>query len=254
MKPKYLILFATAGLLILTWWLFQPSGASQVSGTSQGVVDNTTPALPAEGFNKQAHSLTDPNSIWVVINKDRPLPDGWAPADLAVPNVKLSASVNAEPMHLRQPAVEALETLFTAAIKANASLMLFSGYRSQALQASLYNSYVKRDGQAAADRYSARPRYSEHQTGLAADVAPADGSCTAEQCFANTTAGKWLAAHSYQYGFIIRYQEGKESLTGYEYEPWHIRYVGKTLALELHKRGETLEQFFGLPLATSYRN
>ena len=129
-------------------------------------------------------------------------------------------------------------------------MKVISGYRSQYTQTSVYNSYAQKDGVTAADRYSARPRYSEHQTGLAADLG--NGTCDLEICFGNTSAGKWLESNAHKYGFIIRYPKGKESLTGYQYEPWHLRYVGKELAIQIYKTNQTLEQFFGLPPSQSY--
>ena len=119
-------------------------------------------------------------------------------------------------------------------------LFVCSGFRSYTYQASLYNNYVNRDGRAAADTYSARPGHSEHQTGLAIDVNSTDGS------MATSPEGIWLAAHCAEYGFIIRYPQGKEEITGYMYEPWHVRYVGKELAAELTENGLTLEEYFGL--------
>jgi len=130
--------------------------------------------------------------------------------------------------------------------------MLASGYRSYSDQASVYSAYVSQSGVAQADTFSARPGHSEHQTGLAADIEPLSRTCEVEQCFENTKEGQWLAANSYKFGFVIRYQKNTQDLTGYEYEPWHVRYVGKYLALKLYRSGQTLEQFFSLPAYTTY--
>lgn len=115
-----------------------------------------------------------------------------------------------------------------------------SGFRSYETQEGLYDSYVARDGQEAADRYSARPGSSEHQTGLAIDLN--DVSDT----FGETPEGQWVAAHAAEYGFILRYPEGKEDATGYMYEPWHIRYVGEEFAQRLTDSGLCLEEYFGI--------
>ena len=156
-------------------------------------------------------------------------------------------------MQVRTDTAAALEALFAGAKAAGVPLMLSSGYRSYAYQTSLYNGYVAAHGQAQADTFSARPGYSEHQTGWAVDVEPLNQQCDVDQCFANLPEGKWVAAHAYEYGFIVRYTADKVGVTGYSYEPWHIRYVGKPLALELHQKGiETLEEFFGLPAVTGY--
>ena len=87
---------------------------------------------------------------------------------------------------------------------------------------------------------------------MAADIEPYDRRCEISDCFADTPEGKWLAKKSYKFGFILRYPKGKENLTGYRYEPWHFRYIGKELAAEINKAGQTLEQFFGLPAYTNY--
>lgn len=122
------------------------------------------------------------------------------------------------------------------------NLWIASGYRSYATQKRLYNNYVSSDGKEAADTYSARPGYSEHQTGLAFDLN------SVEESFANTDEGKWVKDNCYRYGLIIRYPKGKESITGYIYEPWHLRYVGVELATKLYNDGNwiTLEEYFGV--------
>lgn len=198
-------------------------------------------------FDKNKYSLSDPTSIWVVVNKNRALPNNYQPADLVVPNVRLAGSALSENMHLRRVTARALEDLFTAAAGQKINLKLGSGFRSQVSQSTLYHSYVVSVGQTEADRASARPGHSEHQTGFAIDVEAADGVCNIQQCFANTAEGKWLATNAYKYGFIIRYPNGKETITGYEYEPWHIRYVGVELSSQMRRTGVlTLEEFFGL--------
>ena len=112
-------------------------------------------------------------------------------------------------------------------------------------QDSVYKKEVATYGQAKADTQSAKPGYSEHQTGLAIDVG--GGGCGIEDCFGETAEGKWLASNAYSYGFIIRYQAGKESITGYRAEPWHIRYVGTELSVEMNNTGiQTLEEFFNI--------
>lgn len=129
-----------------------------------------------------------------------------------------------------------------------ASLTVVSPYRSYSTQVATYNGWVSRLGKEQADRQSARPGYSEHETGLAVDIDTA-----ISQSFGATPAGRWLATNMHKYGFVLRYPDGFEPVTGYEYEPWHFRYVGVALATEMHDTGiQTLEQFFGLPDAPSY--
>ncbi len=210
---------------------------------------DTTPAekpdsrpAPAS-FNKNKYSYNDVTSIWVVVNKQRPLsPQTYAPADLV--------SVGGG-QQIRAEAAAALQQLVAGAKQQNLAIAALSGYRSYNTQVSVYNAEVKNYGQAVADSESARPGTSEHQTGLAIDVG--GGGCGIEDCFGNTAEGKWLAAHAYEYGFIIRYTSDKQAITGYRAEPWHIRYIGVELSGEMHKQGiTTLEEFFGLPAAPNY--
>lgn len=205
------------------------------------------------GFNKKQYSLDDPNSIWVIVNKKRPLPNNFAPGDLVVPNVALRLDASQSEMKVRQTTADALEALFAAAkAEAGYDLTLASGFRSQEAQTALYNYYSQAKGQTAADTDSARPGYSEHQTGLAVDIGRADQQCDVQACFADTPEGKWLAANAYTYGFIMRYLPGQQAVTGYVAEPWHFRYVGKELAAQLHENPQPLETFFGLPAAPDY--
>ena len=122
------------------------------------------------------------------------------------------------------------------------NIYISSGYRSYSYQDKIYNNYVSISGKDKADTYSARPGHSEHQTGTCFDLNTIDDS------FANTNEGRWVNENAYLYGFIIRYPKGKESITGYQYESWHLRYVGKELATRLYHDGdwETLEEYYGI--------
>jgi D-alanyl-D-alanine carboxypeptidase len=235
---------------VVAWWHFNRPAAAPIAISSPPKTTQTSLAT----FNKSQYSLTDPTSPWVVTNKLNHLtPADYAPADLTAPDMptRLNAS-NAE-MQIRAEAAMALKHLAADATSAGYNLLLSSGYRSYVTQVTVYNGYVASRGQTAADTDSARPGHSEHQTGWAADLGVTDGTCLLQQCFGNLPAGKWLAASAYKYGFIIRYPADKTTVTGYSYEPWHIRYVGTTLAQEMHTQGiTTLEEFFGLPAAPDY--
>lgn len=245
LSKKVLLALIIAAALVASLWFYD--GAKAPGHTDQPI-DSSKPAA----FDKSQHSLTDPNSIWVVVNKRFALPADYAPADLTVPKVPLRVPGN-ESMQLRREAAGALERMFKAAANQDLDLMLSSGYRPYSYQVGLYNSYVKSQGQAAADTFSARPGHSEHQTGLAADIEGTDRKCELLACFAATPQGQWLAANSYKYGFIIRYPKGLEAITGYEAEPWHIRYVGVGLSKEMHAQNvKTLEQFFGVAGGKQY--
>ena len=179
----------------------------------------------------------------LLIDKSHPLePHDYTPPELVVPRVFLAETPDNNPeMRLAAPAAAALTNLLTAAESDGITLALSSGYRSYSDQAALYAS-----GSVASEAV-ARPGYSEHQSGLAADVIPYNYFCAAQGCFALSRAAAWLGLNSYRYGLIVRYPLYKEASTGYEYEPWHLRYVGIPLAERLHVTGQTLEEFYGLP-------
>ena len=158
---------------------------------------------------------------------------------ILIVNKKYSLPSNYNP-GVDNESANALNILQRGASQAGYSMPLLSGFRSYETQKVLYNSYVAVDGVDVADTYSARPGHSEHQTGLAFDVGELDYG------YGDTSAGTWLREHAHEYGFIIRYLKGKESITGYTYEPWHIRYVGVSVATEIYNRGITLEEYLGI--------
>lgn len=138
---------------------------------------------------------------------------------------------------MNSEAMAAFESMKKAAATDGINLFIVSGFRSYSYQANLYKNYVARSGQAEADRFSARPGHSEHQTGLAMDLNSASSS------FAGTKEAIWLANNSYRFGFIVRYPKGKESITGYMYEPWHMRYLGIENAAKVYASGLCLEEY-----------
>lgn len=197
-------------------------------------------------------SLTDPASPWVVVNKHRPLaPADYAPADLVSPAVGISAS--GESALLNSTTAAAAEAMFAAAARDGAVMVLASGYRSYATQVSTYNGYVAARGQADADTASARPGYSEHQTGWSFDIADGGGACAFQPCFAEQPAAVWAKANAHRFGFVVRYPWMFHETTGYYYEPWHLRYIGVEAATDMSARGiATLEEYFGVGAAPGY--
>ena len=188
--------------------------ATEAGPETLPTVDNGNAPAPVEG------QITYIDGI-LVVNKTYPLPADYNPG--------------VDPV-----AQDALWTMISAASADGLSIWARSGFRSYSDQSWQYNVYVERDGAAVADTYSARPGHSEHQSGLAFDMNSLD------LAFADTAEGKWLAANSYKYGFIIRYPAGKEHITRYMYEPWHVRYVGVELATEIHVLGVCLEEYLGI--------
>ena len=167
---------------------------------------------------------------------EKPKTQGTYIKGILIVNKKYSLPANYNP-GVDQTASTALKQLQQAASTAGHNIPLISGFRSYSRQQTLYNNYVARDGQALADTYSARPGHSEHQTGLAFDVGKLDDN------YGSTPAGIWLKENCHKYGFILRYPKGKESITGYQYEPWHIRYVGVEHATKIMNQNITLEEY-----------
>lgn len=220
------------------------STADSTEDSAQSSNQSTATSTPvADG------SINDSNSISVVVNKLRPLnPAEYAPADLST---VVGPDGSSYPP-LRQSAARAAEQMMAAASAAGVNLRIVSAYRDYHTQVGLWQSYANRDGAQAADRYSARAGHSEHQTGLAADFDDYAG-CNLSACFGETKGGIWLAANAPDYGFVLRYPQGKEHITGYIYEPWHFRYVGVEIATDMRNRQiSTLEEYYGLPAAPGY--
>ncbi|MNW42004.1 D-alanyl-D-alanine carboxypeptidase [compost metagenome] len=189
-------------------------------------------------------AAADANSVAVLVNKEFALPEDHVPTDLVYPDVRFTFKEKIEKRMMRSEAAAALEKLFAGAEEDGIYLAGVSAYRSHSTQTSLFNRYVAKDGEEKAKTYSAVPGHSEHETGLSIDVSGSDGKCAAEDCFGDTKEAKWLAEHVGEYGYIIRYPEGKESITGYKYEPWHLRYVGVEIATDIVDNNITLEEYY----------
>ena len=186
------------------------------------------------------------DSLTVVVNKQFSLPADYIPEDLVVPDVLFNFNHYDEKKLLRQVAATALEDLFNAAKKEGLTFYAISGYRSYDRQKQIYDSNIATKGAEYTNRYSAMPGHSEHQTGLSMDVSTTSIGNRLEPVFAYTPEGKWLAKNAHKFGFIIRYPKEKEELTGYSYEPWHVRYVGIEMAKYLYEKQWTLEDYYGL--------
>lgn len=209
-----------------------PTPAAAAHGATEGKRQGKK-----QGFDLTKHSTTDPYSIWVVVNKRRPVAADHVP-DLALVRGHRVAVTAAE--HLAR--------MLDASDRHGLGLKIVSGYRSYARQQTLHSRAVTTRGPAHADAFSARPGHSEHQTGLAVDVATSHSeACTLRPCFGNTAAGRWLAQESWRYGFIVRYTGANRAVTGFDGEPWHLRYVGRGLAREMHQQNaSSLEEFLGV--------
>ena len=189
---------------------------------------------------------TEPDSYTVLVNREYPISKYYVPADLVVPNVAFSFYGTYEKSYVRKQAAKALEKLFAGAQEEGYMLKAVSAYRSYERQTQIYNNNVNTRGTNKTNKVSAKPGSSEHQTGLAIDVSCNSVGCALELSFGRTSEGKWLKKNCHKYGFIIRYPKNKTKITGYSYEPWHLRYVGKNLAKYLKKNKMTLEEYYKL--------
>lgn len=182
------------------------------------------------------HETINLNKINILVNKHNYLKEDYVPENLK----SLSSTYALSNMKMVEEAANAFESLSKDASKENNKIIAMSTYRSYEYQVDLYNKYVKSDGKDAADTYSGRPGNSEHQTGLAVDVYNQTETYTN---FEKTEEYDWMQENAYKYGFILRFPKGKENETGYEFESWHYRYVGKDIAKYIHKHNITLEEY-----------
>ena len=180
--------------------------------------------------------ITEPKDITVLVNKYHKLSNNYIPDDLEAISNKCNRGFNNK---MRHEAKVAFEEMCEAALKDNINIYSGSAYRSYDYQLGLYNRYVKANGFDEAETFSARAGYSEHQTGLATDILNAK----LDYISANDKEYDWLINNSYKYGFILRYPKGKEKITGYMYEEWHFRYLGKEIAKDLYELGITYDEY-----------
>ena len=193
-------------------------------------VDDVEDVEVVNGYIVGQQPATEPTYVQgvLIVNKKNPLPPTYNKGE----DPKAKA---------------AFEKMAAAAKNEGFELVPFSGFRSYEYQQSLYDRYVSRDGKDAADRYSARPGYSEHQSGLAFDIGEkGKEDLWLTDAFGESAAGKWLVDNAHKYGFILRYPKGKENITGYMYESWHFRYLDGDTAAKVYEAGITLEEYLGL--------
>ena len=193
---------------------------------------------------REASTLENKKENILLANKNNRLHKNYLPEDLTITNIRFIWNGDPNVRRMSRVAAKALERLFEAAEEKKLTLLGVSGYRSYSYQKELYNNKVNRSGKEEADKYVAQAGASEHQTGLAMDILSTEYT-TLDEGFENTKAYEWIVENCHKYGFIIRYPKGKEEITGYNFEPWHLRYVGVDVATEIMSKGITLEEYLG---------
>lgn len=223
----------------------QKSASDELIETDKEMVSDEEENNDTYAENKSLYEEIDifsDDSLTTLVNRYNSLSDTYMPEDLvtvSVPTILENPEVN----QLRAEANEALTNMFATAKAEGVFLFARSGFRSYETQIQLFNGYVGKHGEEAANTYSAKPGFSEHQTGLAMDVTSESVQFQLTEQFGDTPEGQWIANHAYEFGFIIRYPKGKEEITGYIYEPWHLRFLGKDIAKAVYDSGLTYEEY-----------
>ena len=197
--------------------------------------------IQQKGVTVPSPTENELGSMAQLVNKNHNVSAEYVPADLVWVNLPSTRDTQ-----LRADAAQHLIELFNGASAQGLTLYCCSGYRSYATQSSLYQWNVDMYGVAGAELVSARPGMSEHQLGLAMDVTSATVDFDLVESFGATAEGQFIRDHAHEYGFIIRYPQGKTNITGYAYEPWHLRYLGVPVATTIHNSGKTMEEFYGI--------
>lgn len=200
--------------------------SDQPFGTYEKTVEEYDVGSFAVPVFREDEGLTYINDI-LIVNEEYDLPPDYNPG-------------------LETEVIEAAEQLMQDAADEGFSLTIVSGFRSYQDQEAVYEDFVDRLGQEEAEQYTNLPGHSEHQTGLAIDIGTVESASTAAVSFGDTEAYAWMKDVAHEYGFIVRYQEGKEDITGMSYEPWHLRYVGVEAATEMYEEDLVLEEYLGI--------
>ena len=255
-NKRLFISVVAAGILVIFLVIFAAASIigmlvdDKTDSEEKAVSKQTAESRETEKESKEVAEEKPDTSDILIVNKHNRLESSYVPDDLVLPESTLNG--NAGRQSMTREAAEAMNNLTSAAAAEGYTIKVRSGYRSYSTQNSLFNSYAAKSGTAKAETYSARPGYSEHQTGLSADVTSPSCGYSLSYSYGETKEGIWLAENCHKYGFIIRYPEGKTDITGYVYEPWHVRYVGVEHAEKIKESGLTLEEYTGNEPAPDY--
>ncbi|MDQ5913668.1 MAG: zinc D-Ala-D-Ala carboxypeptidase [Patescibacteria group bacterium] len=248
MSKKKILVFASVAFIAilasLLIFLFRSNKVEAPNFRDNSSMLNEDILSDTEAEQKSYLDIKSATSQYVLVNKSNQVkPQDYRPADLVVADVDVSSSDTKDEQSVREIVKSSLEKMMRDAKAEGLNLVMNSGFRSYSSQSFYFNNYVKQSGLEAAKKFSAQPGYSEHQTGLSFDLSYKNRECYLEICFAETKAGKWLADNAHKYGFILRYPEGKESITGYQYEPWHFRFLGEDIAKDVYEKKLTYEEY-----------
>ena len=241
-KIVRILLIILTVLFVAGIWLRNRPDPVPSADSSAGTIDEDVQPEETVEPTPLPNELIDPASITVFIDKTHSLPADYVPESLVTPYINSTSDV----IQVNEKAADALKSMATAASDSSVTLYLTAGYISYETQDDYFNDRAGMVGEAEANKTIAKAGFSEHQTGLAFDFSDEPSGTNTTVAFADTDAGKWLIEHAWEYGFIMRYPEGKEAVTGYTYQPWHYRYIGKDVAKAIHEAGEnyTLEEYY----------
>jgi len=243
MITRFFVLFITVFAIIFTNGCSKPAEHNSPPIIIQDLPPDTF-LLERGAAVQEAFNYQDITAVTVLVNKQNGLPANYTPPDLVEVNIPFTFQEKAEKRMLRKEAALHLEELFAAAKENGIILYGVSGYRSYLTQKYLFEYFTRRDGsEEKANQISARPGESEHQSGLAMDVSCQSVNFGLIESFGRTPEYEWLKDNAHLFGFIIRYPQGKEHITEYSYEPWHLRYVGTELAASLYDNRMTYEEY-----------
>ncbi|PJI08693.1 MULTISPECIES: M15 family metallopeptidase [Clostridium] len=238
MKKLILSLVLISTILASTIIIYNNQASKKIANTKTQI--GKTKKKPSVSKKQKAKIVKRQNIL--IVNKQSKLSGNYVPQNLRVPNVKFISYAAPNVRQMEGEAATALENMFNAASKDGFTLLAVSGYRDYNYQQKLYTEKVKRDGKAEADKYVAEPGTSEHQTGLAMDLLSTEYT-SLDDGFVNTKSYKWLQQNCGKYGFIIRYPKDKENITKYNFEPWHVRFVGLPASNTIMTKNITLEEY-----------
>lgn len=244
-KNRKIIVGVIVAVLIVIGLIFVAQRLGDNTTSEQGGQPQDVGIQAAqEEKDKQAVAIAEAKEkgLLLLVNKENPVDENYKPTDLE-PIRYYAEDRTPAARYMRKEAADHFHAMVESAREKGFDLVMTTAYRDYSFQKTLYDNYVANEGQEAADRFSAEPGKSEHQTGLAVDITSPVVNYQLSDSFGETEEGKWLANHGHEFGFILRFPEDKTEITGYQYEPWHFRYVGKDIAQELFKNKLTLEEF-----------